>query len=181
MEQGSPLHGRFREVTSSQQDLLQLEAVMRETFTATFAGEQSAADLNAFLDENYNSTVLKRELSSPHSQTFFYMLGEQPAAYLKVNWGDAQTERQFANALEIQRIYVRKQFQKLHIGGILMRRALAIARQQNRDQVWLGVYERNLNAQGFYQHFGFRRVGQHTFTVGNDQQTDFLLAKSLTD
>ena len=60
-----------------------------------------------------------------------------------------------------------------------MRRALEIAQQQNRDQVWLGVYEHNLNAQGFYQHFGFQRVDQHMFMVGTDPQTDFLLAKKL--
>ena len=60
-----------------------------------------------------------------------------------------------------------------------MRHALEIAQQQNRDQIWLGVYEHNLNAQGFYHHFGFQRVGQHTFTVGMDRQTDFLLAKKL--
>lgn len=165
------VQGRFRAVTSSPQDLAQLEAIMRETFTDTFASEQSAEDLNAFLDKNYNQPVLKRELADQDSETFFYEVDGQPAAYL--------TEKQFENALEIQRIYVRQQFQKLHIGGILMRHALEIAQQQNRDQIWLGVYEHNLNAQGFYQHYGFKRVGQHTFTVGTDRQTDFLLAKKL--
>ncbi|EEW53201.1 GNAT family N-acetyltransferase [Limosilactobacillus antri] len=173
------VQGRFREVTTNKQDLAQLEAIMRETFTDTFGGEQSAADLSAFLDKNYNPPVLKRELADTNSQTFFYEVDGQPAAYLKVNWATAQTEQQFDNALEIQRIYVRKPFQKLHIGGVLMRRALEIAQQQNRDQVWLGVYEHNLNAQGFYQHFGFQRVDQHMFMVGTDPQTDFLLAKKL--
>lgn len=173
------VQGHFRAVTSSPQDLAQLEAIMRETFTDTFASEQSAEDLNAFLDKNYNQPVLKRELANQDSETFFYKVDGQPAAYLKVNWNAAQTEKQFENALEIQRIYVRQQFQKLHIGGILMRHALEIAQQQNRDQIWLGVYEHNLNAQGFYQHYGFKRVGQHTFMVGTDRQTDFLLAKKL--
>ena len=36
--------GHFRAVTSSPQDLAQLEAIMRETFTDTFANEQSAED-----------------------------------------------------------------------------------------------------------------------------------------
>lgn len=146
------VQGHFRAVTSSPQDLAQLEAIMRETFTDTFASEQSAEDLNAFLDKNYNQPVLKRELADQDSETFFYKVDGQPAAYLKVNWNVAQTEKQFENALEIQRIYVR---------------------------IWLGVYEHNLNAQGFYQHYGFKRVGQHTFTVGTDRQTDFLLAKKL--
>lgn len=64
--------GHFRAVTSSPQDLAQLEAIMRETFTDTFANEQSAEDLNAFLDKNYNQLVLKRELTDQDSETFFY-------------------------------------------------------------------------------------------------------------
>lgn len=131
--------GHFRAVTSSPQDLAQLEAIMRETFTDTFANEQSAEDLNAFLDKNYNQLVLKRELTDQDSETFFYKVDGQPAAYLKVNWNAAQTEKQFENALEIQRIYVRQQFQKLHIGGILMRHALEIAQQQNRDRLVFNV------------------------------------------
>jgi hypothetical protein len=93
--------GHFRAVTSSPQDLAQLEAIMRETFTDTFANEQSAEDLNAFLDKNYNQPVLKRELADQDSETFFYEVDGQPAAYLKVNWNAAQTEKQFENALEI--------------------------------------------------------------------------------
>src|SRR5699024_12203144 len=63
---------RSSDLTSSPQDLAQLEAIMRETFTDTFASEQSAEDLNAFLDKNYNQPVLKRELADQDSETFFY-------------------------------------------------------------------------------------------------------------
>ena len=73
------VQGRFRAVTSSPQDLAQLEAIMRETFTDTFASEQSAEDLNAFLDKNYNQPVLKRELADQDSETFFYEVDGQPA------------------------------------------------------------------------------------------------------
>lgn len=82
--------------------------------------------------------------------------------------------------MEIQRIYVLKRFQKLHIGGRLMKKkALSVAKDLGKDEVWLGVWEHNDNAQGFYHHYGFERVGQHTFTVGEDQQTDYLLLKKL--
>ena len=45
--------------------------------------------------------------------------------------------------------------------------------------MWLGVYEKNINAQHFYKRHGFKRVGQHVFQVGDDPQIDWLLLKKL--
>lgn len=47
--------------------------------------------------------------------------------------------------------------------------------------MWLGVWERNPRAVAFDQKYGFTRVGEHTFVVGEDPQTDWLLARPLTD
>ena len=66
------------------------------------------------------------------------------------------------------------------MGRTLIAYAEQIARQEKRDWMWLGVYEHNLVAQRFYARDGFVRVGQHVFQVGDDPQTDFLLAKPLT-
>ena len=60
-----------------------------------------------------------------------------------------------------------------------MKKALSIAKDLDKSQVWLGVWEQNTNAQGFYHNYGFRQVSQHTFTVGNDDQTDYILLKDL--
>lgn len=45
--------------------------------------------------------------------------------------------------------------------------------------MWLGVYEKNINAQHFYKRHGFEGVSEHTFQVGSDPQTDWLLLKNL--
>ena len=42
------------------------------------------------------------------------------------------------------------------------------------------VYEKNVPAQHFYKRHGFSKVSQHTFQVGSDPQTDWLLVKKLT-
>lgn len=172
-------NGVFHQVTTAQQDLLALQKIARQTFTETFGSDNSSENLEAYLDDAYSLSTLRSELESSASQTFFYKIGDQVAAYLKVNWNDAQTENDYPDALEIQRIYVLKSFQKEHIGGQLMKKALSIAKSLNKSDVWLGVWENNFNAQGFYAHYGFKRISQHTFTVGDDQQTDFILSKRL--
>ena len=54
------------------------------------------------------------------------------------------------------------------------------AREEGKDYMWLGVYEKNVPAQHFYKRHGFSKVSQHTFQVGSDPQTDWLLVKKLT-
>jgi ribosomal protein S18 acetylase RimI-like enzyme len=53
------------------------------------------------------------------------------------------------------------------------------ARQRGCDCVWLGVWEKNQRAIDFYQKWGFRVVGSHTFALGEDQQNDFVMELEL--
>lgn len=169
----------FQLVTQDPMDLDRLQQICKQTFQETFGADNSQAELDQFYRDNYSIDQLKAELDSDESQTYFYNLRGRLAGYLKVNWGSAQTESDYPNALEIQRIYLLKRYQKLHIGGRLMKKALSIAKDHHKEAVWLGVWENNINAQGFYDHYGFKRVGQHEFVVGDDHQTDYIMLKKL--
>ena len=169
----------FQLVTDDPFDVERLQNICKQTFTETFGADNTDDYLEKFFAEAYAPDVLKAELNADASQTYFYNLNGQIAGYLKVNWSNDQTEPFYPDAFEIQRIYVLKRFQHLHIGGRLMKKALSIAKDLDKSQVWLGVWEQNINAQGFYQHYGFRQVSQHTFSVGNDDQTDYILVKDL--
>ena len=60
-----------------------------------------------------------------------------------------------------------------------MEQAIAIAISRQKSYLWLGVWEHNTKALAFYQRFGFYRIGSHSFFVGQDEQTDFLLRKDI--
>lgn len=47
--------------------------------------------------------------------------------------------------------------------------------------MWLGVWEKNEPALVFYKRLGFRRIGEHSFYMGEDEQTDYLMAKTLKE
>lgn len=65
-------------------------------------------------------------------------------------------------------MYLRAAFQHRGLGNILLDYAEEIARKEGKDYIWLGVYEKNINAQHFYKRHGFEKVSQHTFQVGSD-------------
>ena len=54
-----------------------------------------------------------------------------------------------------------------------------VAREKDRDVMWLGVWEYNPRAQRFYEKNGFRIVGSHVFVLGEDPQTDLLMQREL--
>ena len=46
-------------------------------------------------------------------------------------------------------------------------------------KAWLGVWENNFRAIKFYEKYGFKKIGQHNFLLGNDLQTDYLLVMNV--
>ena len=98
---------------------------------------------------------------------------------MKVNTNDAQTEKMGNESLEIERIYIRNKFQKQGLGKYLFNKALEIAKERNEKKIWLGVWEKNENAIAFYHKMGFVQTGAHSFYMGDEEQTDFIMTKTL--
>ncbi|MGF7216324.1 ribosomal protein S18 acetylase RimI-like enzyme [Spirosoma lacussanchae] len=85
--------------------------------------------------------------------------------------------RSRGQAVEIQRIYLLNSQIGQGQGRLLMNYCLDWARQQGYKAVWLGVWERNERALGFYQRMGFERFGFHYFQFGPERQRDYWLVK----
>lgn len=168
----------IKPITTS--DVEKLQKVSRETFKATFDPYTASNDMVRFLEEDYETVKLVKEIENPNSRFYFLMVQNEIAGYLKINVGDAQTEHLRENALEVERIYLRSSFQHRGLGNVLLDFAEKTAREEGKDYMWLGVYEKNVPAQHFYKRHGFSKVSQHTFQVGSDPQTDWLLVKKLT-
>ena len=127
----------------------------------------------------YNEEKLYRELSNPNSSFFFVYVDERVAGYLKLNEFAAQTDINDIDSLELERIYILKEFQGAGLGKDLLDYTISIAIEHGKKHIWLGVWEHNERAKRFYDKNGFYRIGAHSFVVGDDVQTDFVLRKDL--
>lgn len=114
-----------------------------------------------------------------NSRFFFIYLDNLIAGYLKLNIDSAQTEKIDRNGLEIERIYIRKEYKRQGLGRQLLEFAIELATKERRKLIWLGVWEENENALLFYQMFGFRKNGTHNFYIEIDKQTDLIMVKEL--
>ncbi len=162
---------------ASTHDVEVLIQVSRQTFEETFHDTNTRENLNRYLDESFNRDQLTRELSNPLSLFYLAILHERVVGYLKLNVGAAQTEFSQQGGLEIERIYVIKEYLGKSIGQALLDYALALALEQQSTFVWLGVWEKNYRALRFYEKNGFVLFGKHIFQVGDDPQTDLLMKK----
>lgn len=163
----------------NREDLQILQEISIETFNDTFKNQNSPENIKAYLDQAFSAEQLEKELSNAESEFFFICFKEEPAGYLKVNRNDAQSERMGDELLEIERIYIKSKFQSKGLGKQLINQAIEIAIRQNKKTVWLGVWEKNKNAIDFYKKMGFVQSGAHSFYMGDEEQIDFIMTKTL--
>ena len=156
-------------------DLFLLQKISIQTFTETFTATNSADNIAVYVQDNLNVKQLTFELVNPNSQFYIAYANSEAVGYIKVNFGEAQTERIEGNTLEIHRIYVMQSFHGKKIGQLLLNQVLKIARNAGCESIWLGVWELNHNAIQFYTKNGFAVFDEHDFMMGNDKQTDLLM------
>lgn len=160
-------------------DLAALQAIGRKTFEEAFAANNSKENLAAYLEEGFSKEKLEAELQNENSRFYFALQEEEIIGYLKVNMGDAQSEKQDPNAIEIERIYVLQQYHGKQVGLLLYEQALTIAKARKAPYMWLGVWEENPRAIRFYQKQGFVEFDEHIFQLGDEAQRDVLMKKTL--
>jgi diamine N-acetyltransferase len=161
------------------EDLHILQEISYETFNETFKHQNSPENMNAYLEKAFNLNQLEKELSNSSSEFFFIYFNSEVAGYLKINTNDAQSEELGNESLEIERIYIKNKFQKKGLGKRLINKAIKIAIERNKKKIWLGVWEKNEKAIGFYKKIGFVQTDTHSFYMGNEEQTDFIMTKPL--
>lgn len=162
-------------------DIDQLQEIGRQTFFETFSAGNTEENMTKYLAEGFSFEKLTAELNNKNSEFYFATLDKNIIGYLKLNFGQSQTELKNDESLEIERIYVLKEFYGKGVGQVLYEKAMQIAGQINAGYVWLGVWEENTRAIKFYKKNGFVEFDKHIFKLGNDEQTDIMMKLQLND
>ena len=160
-------------------DIEKLQKIGRQTFFETFSESNSEENMQKYLDEGFSIEKLTTELTDTNAEFYFAILDEEVIGYLKLNFVDSQTELKDNKALEIERIYVSKEFHGKSVGQLLYDKVIEVAKQKNVNYVWLGVWEENPRAISFYKKNGFVEFDKHIFKLGNDEQIDIMMKLNL--
>jgi diamine N-acetyltransferase len=160
-------------------DLDTVRQIGIDTFYESFSSDNTAENMAHYLETGFSLEKVASELGNPFSEFHLAYDGDQLTGYLKLNHGPAQSELKDDTALEIERIYVLQAWQGQKIGQLFYDKAIEIARAHQYTYVWLGVWEKNEKAIGFYKRNGFVEFDKHLFTLGTDVQTDIMMRREL--
>lgn len=164
-------------------DVHQLSVLARQSFFETFQNTCTVADMEGFLEANFNEAKLLDEIRDTGNQYFFAEAGGALAGYLLF----AEDYCSFPltakwRSLELKRIYVLKSWLGKGIAHQLMNLYLTYASENGFELAWLGVWEHNSRARRFYEKYGFANSGYtHDFPIGDTPQTDLWYWKYLRD
>ena len=153
----------------------QLQLIGKQTFAEAFSSNNSAENIAAYLSSEFSIEKLSIQLSDQDCAFYFALFEDNIIGYLKTNFGHSQTETNHNNSLEIERIYVLKEFYGKNVGQLLLEKAIEISKEKEVDYVWLGVWEKNPRAIRFYQKNGFIAFDKHSFILGDEEQIDILM------
>ena len=168
-------------IKATQKDTELLLNIGRQTFFEKFTENNSKENMLQYAAEAYTFEKILSEVNNPNSQFYLATINDQTVGYLKINFGEAQTELQDPQALELERIYVLKEFQGKKIGQMLFEKTLELAKKAAINYVWLGVWEENKSAIKFYEKNGLKAFSKHIFMLGDDPQTDIMMKIELNN
>lgn len=138
--------------------------------------------MQEYLDSHYTPKIISSVLDNASTKYFVATTDDDSdiAGFASLCFdSDEPCVAKLEKSVELQRIYVDAKHHGQGVAKSLMEASVSLAREMGYRYIWLGVWEHNARALKFYQKFGFEKVGEHVFTVGTDDQTDWIVLKEL--
>jgi len=163
----------------TREDAELLSELGARTFSDTYAKDNTPENLAAYLERSFSPEIQLKELAAPDVIFLIAEFEGTPIGYAQLIVDSKDEVITGIRPVEIRRIYASQEHLGKGIGKELMQATFREAQRRYCDCIWLGVWEKNQRAIGFYAKWGFRKIGTHIFSVGDDPQTDFIMELKL--
>lgn len=162
-------------------DAALLSVLGARTFYDSFAADNSAENMSAYLAESFSEEKQTAELSDPNAVVLLAEADGVALGYSMIRTGRLPAEVTGEKPIELVRLYLDIDAIGTGVGAALMRASIDEAAARGFKTIWLGVWENNHRAQSFYRKWGFETVGKHIFQLGDDAQTDFVMQRPIEE
>jgi ribosomal protein S18 acetylase RimI-like enzyme len=153
--------------------------ISHQTFYETFAAYNRKEDMDKFLSQQFTKGRLMMEVGAKGNIFLLAYNDGIIAGYVKIRDERIPLSLGNVNALEIARLYAMSHQIGKGVGTFLMKACIDIAKQKNKEWLWLGVWEKNQRAIDFYTKWGFEKFDETDFLLGDDLQRDWLMKRSV--
>jgi ribosomal protein S18 acetylase RimI-like enzyme len=160
-------------------DAVLIAHLASKTFMETYGEMNTPENMEKYLETQFSVSKIIAELSNHNARFFLVYVDGIPAAFTKLRQDRKPKQLENEIVIEIQRIYVLKEFQGFSIGKTLIKMVKKLAKAEGFKAIWLQVWQKNNKAIRFYQKVGFVVYETATFILGDDVQQDFLMRYDL--
>lgn len=160
-------------------DADELTELSRSTFIDTYAEHNTPEDMALYLRQSLTTDQWRDILGNPAHAVLLLEDDAGLAGYAELRQGFVPDSVKTARPIELSRFYVRKNRFGKGFGAQLMSAAVEAARTRGGTGLWLGVWQKNERAIGFYKKNGFSVVGAQVFPLGKDLQDDWIMLRAL--
>ena len=149
----------------------------RDTFVASFGPHNTASNMEAYVNKAFDVNNIRAEIEDPAATFLMASDGGADVGFAKLVESQAPVCVDGPAPVELERIYVASDRTGAGIGAPLLEGTMTVARDIGFQTLWLGVWEHNEGAIRFYRRHGFREIGTIPFTLGDENQTDIVMAR----
>ena len=152
----------------------------KKTFTETYSEISSNAAVQEYVEKRISQENISEELVNPLSCFYIGFINDEPVAFTKLRYDRVAKGLPGKKGIEVERIYVLKEYQGVKVGKEMMEKCKQVALREKFDIIWLQVWQHNYKAIQFYQKAGFVVYETAIFSYGKDmEQDDFLMRLDL--
>lgn len=147
----------------------------QKTFVETYGETNKKENVELYMAGMFSMDKICEELKNPNDRFYIAFDNGIPVGFTKMRDDRKARGLDGKNAIEIERIYVLKEYQGLKVGKELLDLCKEIAREEHYDLIWLQVWQTNTKAVQFYQKGGFVIYETAIFQFGDEVHQDYLM------
>ncbi|HTQ64418.1 MAG TPA: GNAT family N-acetyltransferase [Puia sp.] len=149
-----------------------IAAVGKRSFYDTFRPFFNNQDeLRQYLDYTYDTEKIASSITKPNNVFFIALLDQKMIGFAKLKKQSPNQKISADRQVELQKIYVLKEYQGSGAGQALLQAVLQMVSKIQPQCIWLDVLIHNERAIRFYEKNGFEKYGKHFFTIGSQTLT----------
>lgn len=158
-------------------DVPALAELGRSSFLAKFGHLYRPEDLTPYLEGTHSPAAVAREFASAERRYCLAEQGGRLVGYCKLGLVCGFPDHaRGQKPIEIKQFYTAPDATGSGIGAAMMDWVLAIAATLSADEIQLSVWSENAGAQRFYARYGFEKMADIGYWVGQQRDEEFLFS-----
>jgi ribosomal protein S18 acetylase RimI-like enzyme len=147
------------------------------TFDETFGHLYARRDLEAFLEQARSEPVYAGLIADGGAHVALTTVAGEPVGYSVAGGCKLPVPDLEPRAGEVRELYLLSSHQGRGLGSRMLEEALGWLEDEGYDPLYVGVWSDNQGAQRLYGRYGFEKIGEYNFPVGEHVDREYILKR----